>query len=100
LLARPAQRVGLSATVRPVDRVARFLGGVQPVRVVAPEAPKAWDLSVVVPVEDMTALGGVAGDGAPPDDEPRRPSIWPHVEERIADLVAEHRSTIVFANSR
>jgi len=106
LLPEPAQRVGLSATVRPVDRVERFLGGTHPVRIVAPPAPKAWDLSVVVPVEDMTALGGVAEQGAPrpgpapDDDEPRRPSIWPHVEERIVDLIEAHRATIVFANSR
>ena len=105
LLDRPAQRVGLSATVRPIDRVARFLGGAQPVRVVAPPAPKAWDLSVVVPVEDMTELaaptpGRPASARRSDDDEPARPSIWPHVEEHIVDLVEQHRSTIVFANSR
>ena len=106
LLSAPAQRVGLSATVRPIDRVARFLGGTHPVRVVAPEAPKAWDLSVVVPVEDMTAIGAVPTAASPTikpssdDEKPAKPSIWPHVEERIVDLIEEHRSTIVFANSR
>ena len=55
LLERPAQRIGLSATVRPVDEVARFLGGAAPVEVVAPTSEKQWDLKVVVPVEDMTA---------------------------------------------
>ncbi|MGI8985793.1 MAG: DEAD/DEAH box helicase [Nocardioidaceae bacterium] len=64
LLERPAQRIGLSATVRPVEEVARFLGGRAPVRVVTPESHKRWDLRVVVPVEDMTELGG---SGTAPD---------------------------------
>ncbi|NPC96778.1 ATP-dependent helicase [Nocardioides sp. zg-DK7169] len=98
LLARPAQRVGLSATVRPLEEVARFLGGTAPVEIVAPPAVKEWDLRVVVPVEDMTAPEEVDPDG---DGDPQRAqSIWPHVEERVADLIAQHRSTIVFANSR
>ena len=54
LLERPAQRIGLSATVRPLEEVARFLGGTQPVEIVAPPSAKEWDLRVVVPVEDMT----------------------------------------------
>ncbi|WEK13512.1 MAG: DEAD/DEAH box helicase [Candidatus Microbacterium phytovorans] len=49
----PVQRIGLSATVRPIDEVARFLGGSQPVEIVAPKATKAFDLSVVVPMDDM-----------------------------------------------
>ena len=62
LLDRPAQRVGLSATVRPVDEVARFLGGAARVRIVQPPAAKTIDLQVVVPVEDMTELGEVVLD--------------------------------------
>ncbi|HET8717044.1 MAG TPA: ATP-dependent helicase [Nocardioidaceae bacterium] len=115
LLERPAQRIGLSATVRPVEEVARYLGGAQPVEVVAPEAHKEWDLQVVVPVEDMTELalahdnGPASGSGADADAGPaegsaagadQRASIWPHVEERVVDLIEQHRSTIVFANSR
>ena len=50
-----AQRIGLSATVRPLEEVARFLGGTAPVEIVAPPSEKQWDLKVVVPVEDMTA---------------------------------------------
>jgi len=106
LLEAPAQRIGLSATVRPVDEVARFLGGPQPVEVVAPAHGKEVDLRVVVPVEDMSELGTVGGLGddddleGPASGSDRRASIWPHVEERIVDLIEEHRSTIVFANSR
>ena len=105
--ARPVQRIGLSATVRPPERVARFLGGPHPVQVVAPPAVKSWDLSIVVPVEDMSDLGASAApaslESPPATDEmpPRRPpSIWPHVENQILDLIGQHRSTIVFANSR
>ncbi|HZG97468.1 MAG TPA: ATP-dependent helicase [Nocardioidaceae bacterium] len=120
LLERPAQRIGLSATVRPVEEVARYLGGSTPVRVVSPPADKRFDLSVVVPVADMSELGstgtqprGEAGDVYPGgvaslDDleiaDPTAPrasaSIWPHVEARVVDLVEQHRSTIVFVNSR
>ncbi|HEX5017235.1 MAG TPA: ATP-dependent helicase [Actinomycetes bacterium] len=114
LLDTPAQRIGLSATVRPTDTVAAFLGGSRPVTVVEPPSEKHLDLSVVVPVEDLSTLGpsGFApqddvsfgsGDFALDDDVPldaTAPSIWPHVESRIVDLIDDHRSTIVFANSR
>ncbi|HLR84608.1 MAG TPA: DEAD/DEAH box helicase, partial [Nocardioidaceae bacterium] len=90
MLARRAQRIGLSATVRPHDEVARFLGGTAPVRIVAPPADKRFDLTVTVPVEDMTELTTPSADTDPgtaaasPEDAsgpPRdRPSIWPHIE--------------------
>jgi ATP-dependent Lhr-like helicase len=110
LLDRPAQRIGLSATVRPLDEVARFLGGMHDVMIVQPPAEKTVELEVVVPVEDMSAIGeptGASAASATPTastastaDPERNTSIWPHVEERIVDLVEGHRSTIVFANSR
>ncbi|MFN2519303.1 MAG: DEAD/DEAH box helicase, partial [Jatrophihabitantaceae bacterium] len=101
LLAAPAQRIGLSATVRPVDEVATFLAGGRPVTVVQPPLTKVFDLQVVVPIEDMTALGEPIDDlSGPAAGAQRRASIWPHVEERVLDLVEAHRSTIVFANSR
>jgi ATP-dependent Lhr-like helicase len=127
LLDKPAQRIGLSATVRPIDEVARFLGGSAPVEIVAPRSTKAFDLSVVVPVDDMLNPPPPPGGDAPvatpaaadaPIDEdwfgdgfsgkPRAAggdveasgSLWPHVEEAIVDRILEHRSTIVFSNSR
>jgi ATP-dependent Lhr-like helicase len=129
LLERPAQRIGLSATVRPIDEVARFLGGSAPVDIVAPRASKTFELAVRVPIDDMTnppATGkagashraDIAGgdpvspaedrfwEGTPagadhaPENVEVTGSIWPHVEEAIVDRVLENASTIVFANSR
>ena len=101
LLERPAQRIGLSATVRPIEEVARFLGGSREVTVVQPPSTKTIEVEVVVPVEDMSALGESAGpvSGSAAGAE-KTASIWPAVEERIVDLVEQHRSTIVFVNSR
>ncbi|MFG6444256.1 ATP-dependent helicase [Microbacterium sp. P07] len=110
---RPAQRIGLSATVRPIDEVARFLGGSAPVDIVAPKSTKAYDLSVVVPVDDMMnpppppgseapAAGGEDwfAEGSPGENTEVTGSVWPHVEEAIVDRILKHRSTIVFCNSR
>jgi ATP-dependent Lhr-like helicase len=86
LLDRPAQRIGLSATVRPPEEVARFLSGQARTTIVSPPAAKTFDLSVTVPVPDMANL--------------ENNTIWPDVEERIVDLIEAHNSSIVFANSR
>src|SRR6478735_3410793 len=105
---RPMQRIGLSATQRPLDTIARFLGGVGPgreVTIVDAGARKPLDLQVVVPVDDMSALGELL----PPDEQPGGPatgrgdmrtSIWPSIHPRILELIRSHRSTIVFTNSR
>ncbi|MEV8267964.1 crosslink repair DNA glycosylase YcaQ family protein [Microbacterium sp. NPDC076911] len=127
--AKPAQRIGLSATVRPIDEVARFLGGALPVEIVAPRATKAFDMHVVVPIDDMMnppaapSAYASASKATPAthDEEPaidedwfadgsNQPhsdgsaeitgSVWPHVEEAIVDRIVQHRSTIVFCNSR
>ncbi|WP_301128665.1 ATP-dependent helicase [Streptomyces cacaoi] len=105
MLERPARRIGLSATVRPVDEVARFLSPRRNAAIVQPASGKEFALSVVVPVEDMGELGSspaqdAAGPGGGGPGGGGKPSIWPSVEERITDLIQAHRSTIVFANSR
>ena len=105
LLPKPAQRIGLSATVRPLEEVARFLGGRAAVTIVQPPAAKTFDLAVIVPVEDMTEPGtveprGGSSAGATGASAEATGSIWPHVEERMVDEILQHRSTIVFANSR
>jgi ATP-dependent Lhr-like helicase len=111
---RPPQRIGLSATQRPLEEVARFLGGGEglrtwkprPVTIVDAGAKKAFDLRVEVPVEDMARLGEplapAVGDalGEVPADPFARRSIWPAIHPRLLDLVRAHRSTIVFVNSR
>ncbi|MDR6866665.1 ATP-dependent Lhr-like helicase [Microbacterium resistens] len=104
----PVQRIGLSATVRPIDEVARFLGGAQPVQIVAPRASKTFALDVVVPIDDMLNPPPPPGVPAPGDDGAGgfgenteiTGSVWPHVEEAIVDRILANRSTIVFANSR
>ena len=79
LTGRDVQRVALSATVQPVEKVAAFLGGDRDVVVVAPRTGKSWDLQVTTP----------------PLNDP-----WPHVEKEILDAILRTRSTLVFANSR
>jgi ATP-dependent Lhr-like helicase len=101
----PAQRIGLSATVRPIDEVARFLGGSAPVDIVAPRATKTFELGVVVPIDDMRNPPPPPGTPTPTEAADAEytevtGSVWPHVEEAIVDKVLENRSTIVFANSR
>ncbi len=99
----PAQRIGLSATVRPIDEVARFLGGAAPVEIVAPPASKTFELGVVVPMDDMTnppPPPGVPGEAADAEYTEVTGSIWPHAEEAIVDRILQNNSTIVFANSR
>jgi ATP-dependent Lhr-like helicase len=106
--AEPLQRIGLSATQRPLDTIARFLGGIGPgrdVQIVDAGSRKALELRIIVPVEDMGRLGEVL----PPEDQPSGPvdgrgdlrtSIWPAVHPRLLDLIRQHHSTIVFTNSR
>ena len=113
LTAKPPQRIGLSATQSPVRTIARFLGGAGPgragesrdVRIVDAGSRKVLELSVRVPVEDMSRIGELLA----PEDQPggdvsggaeARHSIWPAIHPQILALIREHHSTIVFCNSR
>jgi ATP-dependent Lhr-like helicase len=105
------QRIGLSATQRPLDEIARFLGGFdaneqRPVTVVDAGSSKSLDVEVIVPVDDMNEPGAhSAASGATAgvlglDDPEAHASIWPHVHPRILELIRAHRTTIVFCNAR
>lgn len=110
LAGRDVQRIALSATVRPLDRVAAFLGGDRPVNVVAPPAEKSWDVHTRLPVADITdpdphpPAGGdplLSGGGTDTLISPDvTGSIWPHVEQQVYETVMAGRSTLVFTNSR
>ena len=117
---RPPQRIGLSATQRPLEEVARFLGGQtpvddgqgpgvmqpRPVTIVDTGVRKTLNIDVVVPVEDMGDLGRESAPGelhsgpATAALEPRRTSIWPSIYPKVLDQILEHRSTIIFCNAR
>jgi len=83
----PVQRVGLSATQRPMEEIGRFVSGGRPIELVDAGRAKELDLEVVVPLEDMREPG-------------EQGSIWPSIYPEILRLVQEHRSTIVFVNNR
>ena len=101
--AAPPQRIGLSATQRPLVAIGEFLGGgtiedgawkARPVEIVDADAGRDLDVEIVVPVDDMARPDTVDEAGLPAR------SIWPAVYPEILDLVLAHRSTIVFSNSR
>ncbi len=83
----PVQRIGLSATQRPLEEIGRFVSGGRPIELVDAGRSKELDLEVVVPLEDMREPG-------------EQSSIWPSIYPEILKLVEEHRSTIVFVNNR
>jgi ATP-dependent Lhr-like helicase len=109
LCERSFQRIGLSATQRPLEEIGRFVSGARPIEIVDAGRAKQLDLRVVVPLEDMREPGAeipvyqpehsdTSGLGVGAD--PARHSIWPSIYPEILRLVEEHRSTIVFVNNR
>ncbi len=84
---RPLQRIGLSATMRPLDAVAEYLVGTgRPVTVIDAGHRKNYDLAITLPVPDLRSL-------------PER-TIWPEIYRTLLDLIKEHRTTLVFVNNR
>jgi ATP-dependent helicase Lhr and Lhr-like helicase len=95
----PPQRIGLSATQRPLEEIGRFVSGAREIALVDAGTRKELDLEVVVPVEDMRELGSTASLTEPQPDGGVQ-SIWPSIYPELLRLVREHRSTIVFVNNR
>ena len=123
------QRIGLSATQRPLEEVAHFLGGAsratepfiadpleaaagtvdqdspvvayRPVTIVDASEPKKLDLRIEVPVEDMARMGQreELPSGAA-SQGPKRTSIWAAIHPRLVEIIRERHSTIIFVNSR
>jgi ATP-dependent helicase Lhr and Lhr-like helicase len=87
LAERPIQRIGLSATQRPLEEIGRFVSGAREIELVDAGRAKQLDLRVVVPLDDMRE----------PEEQQ---SIWPSIYPEILELVRAHRSTIVFVNNR
>jgi len=101
------QRIGLSATQRPLDEIARFLGGVEqdearPVAIVDAGVRKPLEIEVVIPIDDLAELGQVIEEptSGPAAAGPSRKSIWPAMHPRLLELVQQHRSTLIFVNAR
>ena len=126
LVKSPIQRIGLSATQRPLEEVARFLGGIEtpapspsvpspsvpgdseaeplfyrPVTIVNASALKKLKLRIEVPVEDMARLTEMEElPSGPASQAPRRVSIWNAIHPRLLEIIRERNSTILFVNSR
>ncbi|MDE1154100.1 MAG: DEAD/DEAH box helicase [Acidobacteriaceae bacterium] len=121
LTGRPLQRIGLSATQRPLEEVAHFLGGChatasaaeslqnepgeipprfRPVTIVNAGARRALELRVEVPVEDMARLDQSEPAREGTESAPRRHSIWQSIHPRLLELVLQHTSTLIFVNAR
>ncbi len=99
---RDVQRIGLSATQRPLDEVARFLVGPgRDCAVVDAGVAKPLDLRIHVPVESMVEPDApLVLDSLPGGSEATRRSIWPAIYPELLKLVRAHRSTLVFVNNR
>ena len=99
------QRIGLSATQRPLEAIGAFLAGAgREVEIVDAGARKELDLEIIVPVEDMARMGDVMtadeSPGGPAAGPEARHSIWPSIHPRLLELIRAHRSTLIFVNSR
>ncbi|MEO7428420.1 MAG: DEAD/DEAH box helicase, partial [Acidimicrobiales bacterium] len=111
----PPQRIGLSATQRPLEEIAHFLGGTEPgpggpggarrprpVTIVDAGVRKPLEIEIIIPVDDMAELGTIVEEpmSGPAAAGPVRRSIWPAMHPRLLELVRENQSTLIFVNAR
>jgi ATP-dependent Lhr-like helicase len=108
----PCQRIGLSATQRPLTEIARLLGGAEatadpnepprlrPVEIVEAGRGKQLELRIEVPVEDMARLAEPQLQSGNAAAGPSAPSLWPAIHPRLVALIRQHRATMIFVNSR
>jgi len=85
LVGRPLQRIGLSATQRPLDEVARFLVGARECRIVDCGLVKKTETRIVSPVPDLSDVSG---------------SVWTSVAPLVLDRIRAARTTLIFVNNR
>ncbi|MBC7792658.1 MAG: DEAD/DEAH box helicase [Clostridia bacterium] len=88
LTERPVQRIGLSATQKPIEEIAKFLVGAakEDCEIVDAGYSRARDLAIEMP---LSPLAPVMSN-----------EVWSEVYERVTELVKEHRTTLVFVNAR
>ena len=98
LCAKEPQRIGLSATAKPLGEIARFLGGDREVAIVDASARPRIDLQIRVPVRDMSRPDDPETQRAA--DGPKERGLWPLIVPQLLEQIRQHRSTIVFTNSR
>lgn len=110
------QRIGLSATQRPLEEIAGLLGGAEapaapeepvsprPVRIIDASEKRRFQLTIETPAEDLHREDPAAADADIPigsaSSAPTIPSVWPSIHPRLVELIRQNRSTIIFVNSR
>lgn len=112
-VSQPVQRIGLSATQRPLEEIARFLGGyastpedeaalvARPVCIVDAGRQRALDIRIDVPAEDLRRSDQADALQPGATSAPAvRPSVWPAIHPRLLALIQAHRCTLIFVNSR
>jgi len=100
ITASEPQRVGLSATQRPLDEIGRFLGGDRPVTLIDTSEPPRLELTIEVPVEEMESVRSERVIEHEEGHKGGPTGIWAAIHPRLVELIRAHKSTIVFANSR
>jgi ATP-dependent helicase Lhr and Lhr-like helicase len=84
----PLQRIGLSATQKPIEEIAQFLVGAgRPLPTIVDSGhARELDLALEIPSSPLEAVMSA--------------EVWEEVDERLAQLISEHRTTLVFVNTR